>query len=974
MTSPSITAERLAQIRRAFTEAANLEGEARERFLREHCAGDEDLYREVQNLLAVGGAGQPTVDGGFDGVIAEAAHGLAESIAGQGDVDVVGPYRILQKIGQGGMGRVYLAERDDGHFDQQVAIKIVDQNRLTPELVARFQSERQILASLDHPNIARLFDGGETDKGVPYLVMEYVDGVPVDQYCDDQRLSLPKRLKLFVDICSAVDYAHRRLIVHRDIKPSNIVVTKEGVPKLLDFGIAKLLSRDSIDYTMAVTVGDVRVMTPRNASPEQIRGEAITTASDIYSLGLLLYQLLTGHFPYRASGTQAYELERLICETDPLRPSAAVTRIEQVETGNASPERISNARGVRTADQLQKLLRGDLDNIILVAMRKEPERRYASARQLADDVSNYLELRPVLARGDSLSYRSAKFLRRNLGSVALAGSMAALVGVLITVYTIRLAAERDRAALEASKAREVTEFMTELFREADPRQSFGEPVSVVDMLDRGAERARDELADQPELQASLMSTIGQSYHNMWDLNKTREHLAGFLPEAEARLGDDHPDVLNMRYVLGMAISFQSDYEEALPLHQKNYDILVEKHGRRSAEAALELHQLAFIQLKTLDLEAAEASFLEEIDIFRSLGDDYRSDLGTALMEYGSVLILQERFDEVRPTQQEALELQRAVHGEEHPKYVAVLNNIGNDYMRENKFDEALATMLENRRLNKKIYGEQSIPYAVATGNFAVLTQQLGDNDAALPMFREVLELYRVGYGEDAVRFAYANENLAGALEMAEDYVQAEEYFRKAVDILTRKFGPNHVEAAITAWRLGDMLNRLGRHDEALEIVTDVAATMSGTWGEAHSRTMAARTSVARVLHELGRDDEAIAEVTIALDASAGGPDSLQPRRVRALQMLATIREDSGDTDAALELLGEALAQWEALGLVEQPGLSTMDEDYARLLIANGEREAAVSLVAGHVAEFEAAFGADNRYTKELAALLEELSR
>src|SRR5271154_6932475 len=322
--------------------------------------------------------------------------------------DRIGPYRILRTLGVGGMGEVFLAERADAEFEQQVAIKVVYGGNLARGVQSRLKIERQILAQLDHPNIAHLLDGGTLPDDTAYIVMEYVDGIPIDGYCDSNRLDVGARLALFQTVCAAVHYAHQNLIVHRDFKPSNILVTKAGAPKLLDFGIAKLLDdRQSGHHTLAVTHADIRIMTPDHASPEQVRGQAITTASDVYVLGVLLYKLLTGISPFVISSMRLTDIERAICEKDPTLPSYAVGTDVSAESRG-----ITDARGV-SANRLRRILRGDLDNIVIMAMRKEPERRYSSSQQMASDIQRYLDGKPIIARRDTLSYRSAKFVRRH---------------------------------------------------------------------------------------------------------------------------------------------------------------------------------------------------------------------------------------------------------------------------------------------------------------------------------------------------------------------------------------------------------------------------------------------------------------------------------------------------------------------------------------------------------------------------------
>src|ERR1700676_77560 len=359
----------------------------------------------------------------------------------------IGPYRVLRTLGVGGMGEVFLAERADAEFEQQVAIKVVYGG--SQGVQSRLKIERQILAQLDHPNIAHLLDGGTLPDGTPYIVMEYLDGIPIDAYCDSNRLDIVARLKLFQIVCAAVHYAHRNLIVHRDLKPSNILVTAAGVPKLLDFGIAKLLDeRQAGHHTLAVTQADIRIMTPDHASPEQVRGQIITTSSDVYVLGVLLFKLLTGTSPFVIPTMRLTDIERAICEKDPPLPS------HSIDTDSAETQSIADARSLSPA-RLRRVLRGDLDTMVFMAMRKEPERRYASAQQMASDIQRYLEGKPVIARRDTMSYRTAKFVRRHWLPVTTGVSAAFLILAFAPtsyVQSLRIAAERDRVAEQRERA------------------------------------------------------------------------------------------------------------------------------------------------------------------------------------------------------------------------------------------------------------------------------------------------------------------------------------------------------------------------------------------------------------------------------------------------------------------------------------------------------------------------------------------
>ena len=436
-----MTPERFRQIRNLFEAVVERPPEARDTFFAEACVGDSDLQAEVERLLA---AHRRDTDLLAGPVIPPAN---PQRLEGRH----VGPYEILREIGRGGMGTVYLAVRADRAFRKQVALKIVRPEAGSEEVLRRFQREREILATLDHPNIARLLDGGSTEDGLPYFVMEYVAGDPIDIYCDRHKLKVADRLELFRTVCAAVEYAHRSGIAHRDLKPGNILVTGEGTAKLLDFGIAKLL-RAAEDETVYITRTGLHLMTPEYASPEQIRGEAITALSDVYSLGVILYELLTGHRPYRMRSRLFHEIVRVICEEPPTRPSTAVGLTEKrpgirdVEPVTVTPEMVSRARDASPAE-LRRQLSGDLDNVLLKSLSKEPLARYHSAGQMSEDIQHHLQGEPVLATGETLLYRIGKLLQRYRIWVIAALALAAAIGTgVVTIRPVGLLYFRRRAA------------------------------------------------------------------------------------------------------------------------------------------------------------------------------------------------------------------------------------------------------------------------------------------------------------------------------------------------------------------------------------------------------------------------------------------------------------------------------------------------------------------------------------------------
>src|SRR2546429_1368881 len=436
----ALTPERWQQIKEVFADAQDRMPAERVDFLERACAGDGSLQNEVESLLAAAES-----EAAEDGSIATGGHSLAEdAMIGRR----VGAYKIVQRIGRGGMATVYLASRADEQYEKQVAIKILLPELDSDDLLRRFRNERQTLAQLDHPNIVKLLDGGTTQEGLPYLVMDYVAGAPVDKYCDSQKLSTDQRLRLFCQICAAVQCAHQNHIVHRDLKPSNILITREGSPKLLDFGISKVLQpRNGLPITQTLT----RRMTPAYASPEQVKGESVTPATDIYSLGVVLYELLTGHRPYKLKQQTPAEVERAICEQEPEKPSTAVNRVENEDlpdgtTLSRTPQLVSASREGQP-EKLCRRLKGDLDNIMLMALQKEQRRRYVSVEEFLQDIERHLQHRPVKARPSTVAYRASKFVRRHKTEV-IAGAVVAfilLVAIGFSVFQERRTAERAHA-------------------------------------------------------------------------------------------------------------------------------------------------------------------------------------------------------------------------------------------------------------------------------------------------------------------------------------------------------------------------------------------------------------------------------------------------------------------------------------------------------------------------------------------------
>jgi non-specific serine/threonine protein kinase/serine/threonine-protein kinase len=511
------------KVEEIFLSALRQEPGARRAHLDAACGGDVLLRGEVESLLASHERAGEFIEAPAVAFAPELPASVLKSDAGEASGGRhVGAYRIERELGRGGMGAVFLARRADDEYEKQVAVKLIHGGPADSLVTQRFLAERQILAGLDHPNIARLVDGGATSDGSPYLVMDYIEGLPLDEYCDARGLHVTARLRLFCEVCAAVQYAHRNLVVHRDLKPSNILVTPDGTPKLLDFGIAKLLDPMGA-HTRTATATAARAMTPQYASPEQVRGESVTTASDIYSLGVLLYELLTGRHPYSFKTMLPTEVERVICETDPERPSAVVTRAaaravrRDAPLNDPTPESVSRARGERP-EELRRSLRGDLDAIVLMAMRKEPHRRYASVAQFADDIRRHLEGHPVLAHADTFSYRAAKFVRRHKAGVAAAALvlLTLVSGVVTTAWQARRATEqRDRAQRRFEDVRKLSNSL--LFELSPKIESLHGATEARHLLLSRALEYLDSLAVEAADDLRLQGDLASAYEKVGDL-------------------------------------------------------------------------------------------------------------------------------------------------------------------------------------------------------------------------------------------------------------------------------------------------------------------------------------------------------------------------------------------------------------------------------------------------------------------------
>ena len=792
----------------------------------------------------------------------------------------IGPYRLLRTLGAGGMGEVFLAERADAQFEQRVAIKVVTGGNFSRSVQSRLKIERQILAQLDHPNIAHLLDGGSLPDGTAYLVMEYVDGLPIDAYCDANRLDVVARLRLFQTVCAAVHYAHRNLVVHRDLKPSNILVNAAGVPKLLDFGIAKLLDdRQAVHNTVAMTHADLRIMTPDHASPEQVRGLPITTSSDVYVLGVLLYRLLTGVGPFVIASSRLTDIERAMCEKDPPLPS-------QVVVGEAAQSAAGAAARGTTAGRLRRVLQGDLDNIVLMAMRREPERRYGSSQQMASDIQRYLDGKPVIARRDTIGYRSAKFARRHWLPVAVGASMFVLILAFATtayVQAARIAAERDRVAeqremaeRERVRAEEISTFLVDLFKLTDPGENRGNQVTARELLDSGAKRLRAGLQDQPASKAALLATVGAVYDSLGQFQDALPLLDESLhlqPQANDRAR------IVVLLELGRARMGAGDLADAEAPLQSALRLAQWGFGAGSEEAGRALWQLGRLRFQLGQLEDAKHFFQQSLSVLEATAVP-QTDLAAVLDDLAKVYSRQMRWTAAKQAYERALELDRHVLGEDHPSVAMHLNNLGVVAQNMGELKQAEVLYREAMRRHERDSAERRAQTVLSKGNYGVLLQREGRLAEAEPLLRDAVAETVSLYGADHYAVGYSRVSLALLLQDKGASAEAESEYRQALAIYDKALPPNHQFRAAALMHLALLLADRGRAAEALPLSEQSIRIWSATSPVTSPSTAQAHSIHAFALAHLGRPRDAADELTVAVPllVAARGPDDPAVRR------------------------------------------------------------------------------------------------
>ena len=788
--------KRWAEVKRVLLAVQDLSGAELEETLGRECGNDAELRREIDSYL--------TADIGRLDYLDEDP---PQRLGGKDELDQrIGPYRVLRPLGSGATLVVYQAIRDDGDFQHEVAIKVVRPGIRIDQIEQRFRVERQILADLKHANIITLFDGGSTDDGRPYFVMEYAEGLPIDRYCDQNNLGLVDRLRLFRDVCSAVHVAHEHGVVHRDLKPGNILVTDDGDLRLLDFGIAKILGPDGTTPAAPLPGSP---LTPAYASPEQISGAVVTTASDIYSLGVLLYELLTDIRPSRPYDLGSHEGAPR--EVQPERPSIAAIR-------GPMPD----------AQKRQRRLKGDLDAIVLKTLRKKPRQRYRSVDALAEDINLFLQNRPVQAQKATASYLSRKFVQRHQVGVATA----ALILMLICGSVVALALQQRQTVQERDKFQEIARFLTDLFESADPFKGNPEAVTAEELLDSGARRIDDVFKNEPIVRAALSQTMADSYLNLGLFDPAEDLAKNALEIRKQRLGPSHPEVAESQRTLALVLADKGDFSAAEHLLQVSLTTRQSKLGLDHPDVAETLSSLGFVQHAQANFEEAERFHKEALEIRRRAGDQPNLDVAEDLNFLGLIYKEQRRYREAEAALLESLEVCRSLLGKDHPQAAIRLHNLGLVYREQERFQESETHHREALKILEESLGPKHFAVATTVNMLALFLKAHGRYEESLPLQLRALAIRQEIFGNDHPATTVSLNNL-GALYFEMDRLsESEEALREAVRIRKDVLRPHHPSTAISLVNLGKTLLRQEHYEESRQCFEEGIAILES---EAHPR-------------------------------------------------------------------------------------------------------------------------------------------
>jgi serine/threonine protein kinase len=802
--------------------------------------------------------------------------------AGQRSFTVIGPYRLINMLGLGGMGEVWRAEQTEP-IHRTVALKLIKAGMDTRAVVARFDSERQALALMEHPNIAKVFEAGATPEGRPYFVMEYVHGFPITDYCDRHRLTIKERLSLFMQVCEGVQHAHQKAIIHRDLKPSNVLVEEvddKPVPKIIDFGLAKAIGQQLTEMTLFTEAGAM-LGTPDYMSPEQAdRNETnIDTRTDVYSLGVILYELLVGELPIGSRELRAAGIEAMlqkICEQEPPRPSTKLKSLGL--SAKDSAERRKEA-----PESLERHLRGDLDWITIKALEKDRSRRYGSASDLAGDLQRYLLDQPVSAGPPSASYRAHKFIRRHRFGVGVAAaSVVLLIGfaTTMTVQARRIAKERDRA-------NRIADFMTQMFAVSDPSEALGNAITARTILDTASNEVQVGLAKDPEVQSELMFTMARTYASL-GLYPVAHNLSSAALE-------------NRRRLLGSADrkTLQSMTQLSWILDRQGHDDEAEKLIRQTiAEATRALGPDDAVTLEATDRLGAILErlgrFGEQEKLERQVVETSNRRFGPedphtlrAMVSLADALSSQSRYAEAEGIYRQALAIDQRVLGPEHPQTLGTMHNLANRIQEQGRYAEAESLYRQTLAIEQRVLGADHPDTADTMTTLANTFYYQGNSIEAEKWYRAALAILQKAVGPDNPSTTRSLEGLANALSANGHYAEAEKFERQVLDIRKNKLGPDHTDTLLSEYNIGDILYQEGNLPEAEKFIREAFDAQSRVLGAENADTLASKAELARILIRESKYDEAEESARQAFDTQLRILGPQHPDTLNSLQFLTT---------------------------------------------------------------------------------------